>query len=231
MGTATAPNHLSPPTSSYVEERGTDARLCLLAEDDTYGTWGVDGVEFAMTKLGLSLAARRRFGPIEIDFSAHLDELQATGCDAVVFSGLPFHTRAVLRQAQARNYAPRWIVLERGWQADFARDESLAPYLAANVRVVAEGPAWGDESVPGMKRMLAARSQYAPDQQPDLWFAYGYAQAWLAHRVLEEAVARRDLSRAGILTTTQSLGTVDFGGLISAYSYGDGSARRRSCTH
>lgn len=211
----------------YVEkEAGAGHRLCSLLEDQTYGRWGVDGIDFAVAELGLTLAARSTFGPIELNFATHLDQLQDAGCEAVVYSGLPFHTRMLLDQAEARDFTPRWIVLARGWQADFANDDSLAPYLAATVRVVAEGPAWGDESVPGMKRMLAALKQHAPDQTPDLWFAYGYAQSWLAHRVLEEAVARHDLSRAGILAATRSLGTVDFGGLVGAYSYGDGPAHR-----
>ncbi len=210
----------------HVAVQGAGARLCSLWEDDTYGRWGSAALDFAVAQLGLTLVARSTFGPIEQNFASGLDELQAAGCEAVVLSGLPFHTLAALRQAQSRNYAPQWIVLARGWQADFAEDESLAPYLAANVWVVAEGPAWGDESAPGMKQMLDALERHMPEQKPDLWFAYGYAQSWLAHRVLEEAVARGDLSRSGIFSASQSLGTVDFGGLVGAYTYGDGPDQR-----
>lgn len=212
--------------AQYVEEKPAKRNLCSLWEDDTYGRWGFDGLKFAVSQLGLSLDAQRRFGPIEQNFGPALDELQSARCEAVVFSGLPFHTRALLSQAQARGFAPRWIILSRGWQTDLAQGEPLSTYMAETVRVVAEGPAWGDDSVPGMKRMLSAVARYGAEQQPDLWFTYGYAQSWLAHRVFEEAVARHDLSRSGMLTAARSLGKVDFGGLVGAYTYGDGPADR-----
>lgn len=210
----------------HLKENPNEGRLCSLWEDATYGRWGFDGVKFALAQLGLTLDAQLTFGPIEQNFEPSLDKLQAAGCEAVVYSGLPFHTRALLREAQARGFAPRWILLSRGWETDLTQGEPLATYMAETVRVVADGPAWGDRSVPGMKRMLSALEAYAADQQPDLWFTYGYAQSMLAHRVLEAAAVRGDLSRAGISIAANSLGTVDFGGLMGGYRYGVGPGDR-----
>ena len=77
----------------YVQQEGAGRKLCSLLEDETYGTWGAGGIAFAVAELGVTLTSERTFGPIEINYADHLDGLQAAGCEAVVLSGLPFHTR------------------------------------------------------------------------------------------------------------------------------------------
>ncbi len=85
---------------------------------------------------------------------------------------------------------------------------------------MSEGPQWGDTSVEGMSQMLDDIKAYAPDQQPDIYFAFGYAQAWAAAQILEQAANDGDLSPSGILNASHEIAELTFGGLLGDYKYG-----------
>ena len=55
---------------------------------------------------------------------------------------------------------------------------------------------------------------------PDVYFSFGYIQAVATVALLEKAVELGDLSREGVATALEELGTVDFGGLTGDYTYG-----------
>jgi len=73
--------------------------------------------------------------------------------------------------------------------------------------------------------MVADKDKYAPDLEPDYYFSFGYNQARAMTAVLEKAVELGDLSRAGILKASNSLGTVSFEGLSGDYKYGKAETR------
>jgi hypothetical protein len=68
--------------------------------------------------------------------------------------------------------------------------------------------------------MIGHQQTYAPDQQPDIYFTFGYAQAWAVHQLLEQAVELGDLSREGMIEAINSLDTLTFGDLFGDYGYG-----------
>jgi hypothetical protein len=68
--------------------------------------------------------------------------------------------------------------------------------------------------------MLDNLKTYAPDQQPDGFFQFGYSQAKVVHAILKKAVEQKDLTRAGTLKAFESLKNVDLGGLFPAVTYG-----------
>jgi hypothetical protein len=76
-----------------------------------------------------------------------------------------------------------------------------------------------------MREMLAALAKYRPDQKPDVYLGGGWAIARSVHALLERAVASGDLSRAGIMRASDSLGTVSFGGIQGDYRYGPAASR------
>jgi hypothetical protein len=64
--------------------------------------------------------------------------------------------------------------------------------------------------------MLDNIAKYAPDQKPDGYFQFGYAEAKVTYAILKKAADNGDLTRAGLLTAFNSLGTVSLGGLFGA---------------
>jgi hypothetical protein len=77
-----------------------------------------------------------------------------------------------------------------------------------------------------MAQMIKDQQQYAPDQKPDQYFAFGYAESWAVDQVLEQAVKNGDLSKAGIQKAINQVGTLKFDGLIGDYKYGTSASQR-----
>ncbi len=134
-------------------------------------------------------------------------------------SGTIFGTAAKL------GFAPRWIGQSPAW-IDELGASPLKDYLAKTTWIVAEGTEWGDDSVPGMKQMVADVAKYDKTQDPDYYFAFGYVQGLAMQALLEKAVELGDLSHAGILKASEQLGEVDYQGLFGNYSYGTAEARK-----
>jgi ABC-type branched-subunit amino acid transport system substrate-binding protein len=190
-----------------------------MIQDDPYGEAGQAGVEFAAEEMGFDIAVTARFAQTDTDFSAQVNRLDGAGCDVVFLVSLPSATGAVMGAAAQRNFAPQWIGQSPTWVGILATSE-VSPYLQENFLLMSEGPEWGDESSEGMAQMLEDHEAYTPDQVPDIYYAFGYAQAWAMAQVLEEAVARGDLSREGIVEAMNNVGTITTGGLLGDYVYG-----------
>ena len=205
----------------WVNEGGgsVDQVYCSFIQDDPYGEAGQEGIDFAAENLGLTVTEIARYVSGDTDFSAQIQQLQGAGCEVVFLVTTPSVTGGALGTAAAGGYAPQWIGVSPTWINALA-GSALAPYLQAYFVVVAEGSTWGDDSVPGMATLIERLEEFAPDQEPDYYFTFGYLQAHAVVQVLEAAVAAGDLSREGIIEALNSLGTVSFEGLSGDYFYG-----------
>jgi ABC-type branched-subunit amino acid transport system substrate-binding protein len=195
--------------------------ICAVTKDDPYGETGLAGLEYGAEQLGLTIDRTTTFKQGDTVFTGVLDELETGGdpCEIVWLTALPTETIPLLTEAAGRSYAPTWIGQSPTWVSLLAAGD-LGPYVEANFLLMSEGPQWGDTSVEGMAQMLDAIEQFAPDTEPDIYFAFGYAQAWAAHQILEQAVERGDLSPAGILTASEEIDQLTFGDLLGDYTYG-----------
>ena len=205
----------------WINEGGgsVDQVYCSFIQDDPYGEAGQEGIDFAADNLGFTVTEIARYVSGDTDFSAQIQQLQGAGCEVVFLVSTPSITGGALGTAAAGGYAPQWIGISPTWINALA-GSALAPYLQANFVIVAEGSTWGDDSVPGMATLIERLEEFAPDQEPDYYFTFGYLQAHAVVQVLEAAVASGDLSREGIIEAMNSLGTVSFEGLGGDYFYG-----------
>ena len=205
----------------WINEGGgsVDQVYCSFIQDDPYGEAGQEGIDFAADNLGFTVTEIARYVSGDTDFSAQIQQLQGAGCEVVFLVSTPSITGGALGTAAAGGYAPQWIGISPTWINALA-GSALAPYLQANFVIVAEGSTWGDDSVPGMSTLIERLEEFAPDQEPDYYFTFGYLQAHAVVQVLEAAVASGDLSREGIIEAMNSLGTVSFEGLGGDYFYG-----------
>lgn len=216
-------------------ERGqvADETVCFAGHDDPYGDAGFEGLSFAAEQMGFDIAAEVRFSSSDEDAAAHgpnVGQLSDAGCTVVFVTALAPTLGALLGASAQAQYAPTWIGQSPNWVNALAAS-AVGPYMAENFYLVAEGPEWGDTSVEGMARMMEDIEQYAPDQNPDLYFTFGYAAAWMVAQVLEQAVASSedpddpDLSRSAIIEAMESLDVVSTGGLLGDYQYGPAEER------
>ena len=196
--------------------------LCTIASDDEYGDAGVEGVDFIAEELGIEVAQKSTFptvtgrGGPNYDFP-QVRELEDAGCEVVFAVATLFDTKALADAfANQPGYTPTVIGQSPTWQTAFAAH----PFIQEHFFLATEGPAYGDTSVPGMENLITVREEYAPDVPADIYFNFGYVQAVATVALLEKAVDLGDLSREGLATALEELGTVDFQGLFGDYTYG-----------
>jgi ABC-type branched-subunit amino acid transport system substrate-binding protein len=204
---------------------GKGKKICALAQDDLYGAAGLQGLSAAAKQLKFTVATTARFATGS-DVSAQVGQLADAKCDAVLLVSLPNDTSSIVTKMIGRSFTPQVLGLAPTWLSGFETSPDQGSFLAQHFLLLSEGPAWGDTTVPGMKKMLADVQQFAPSQKPDQYFAFGYAQSWAMDQVLEQAVKNGDLSNAGIQKAVNQVGTLKFGNLTGDYLYGSSAGSR-----
>ncbi len=208
----------------YLSQPGNAGRrMCSLVLATGYGEAGAEGIEFAAKDLGFEVAVRATFRQDDQDFVAPITQLKNGGCEGVLLASLPGVTGKVLGAAAQLGFAPRWIGLGPTWHQSLVKSP-LIDYYEKNLWVSVPTRQWGDTTAAGMQAMVAAIAKYSPTQEPDLYFGFGFLVAQTAHALLEEAVRRGDLSRAGILAATETV-QVGYEGLWPEYRYGTPATR------
>lgn len=210
----------------YLTEGGgtPQSKICTMIQDDVYGEAGQAGIDFAAQRYGFTVANTQRFKTGTENFAGQIGALAGAGCQMVFLTATPTDAAKIWGTAAQARYAPKWYAQSPSYTSALSRS-AIAPYLQQYVTIVAEGTEWGDPSVPGMSKMVSGLTQFAPQQQPDYYFAFGYNQGRAMTAVLEKAVAAGDLSRDGILEASSQLGTLSFEGLTGDYQYGPADTR------
>jgi ABC-type branched-subunit amino acid transport system substrate-binding protein len=206
---------------------GKGKNICSFIQDDAYGEAGQSGVDFAAEQLGFKVVDTQKFKVGDKDVTGQVQRLQGSKCDAVFLVATPTDAGTIWGTAAKLGFAPRWIGQSPTW-IDELGASPLAEYLQATTWIVAEGTEWGDDQVPGMKEMVANVDEFAPDQEPDYYFSFGYLQGIAMTALLEKAVELGDLSREGLMKASDELGTVSFDGLSGDYQYGPADQRNPS---
>jgi len=205
---------------------GKGKKICALVQDDLYGAAGLQGLSVAAKQLKFTVAVTQKFSATATDVSAQVGALADAKCDAVFLASLPNLTGSIITKMIGRSFSPQILALAPSWLAGFESSADSGPFYAQHFWLLSEGPNWGDTSVPGMSKLLADLAKYSPDQKPDQYFAFGYAESWAMDQVLEQAVKNGDLSKAGIQKALKQVGTLKFQGLIGDYAYGSSAAGR-----
>ncbi|SFA79116.1 amino acid/amide ABC transporter substrate-binding protein, HAAT family [Amycolatopsis marina] len=210
----------------YLSEGGgtPDSKICTMVQDDVYGEAGQEGIDFAAEKYGFTVTNSQQFKVSTENYAGQIGALAGAGCEMVFLTATPTDAGKIWGTAAQAKFAPKWYAQSPSYVGALAKSP-VAPYMQQYVTIAAEGTEWGDASVPGMKDMVERVTKYAPDQEPDFYFAFGYNQGRAMTAVLEKAVELGDLSRDGILEASKQLGTVSFDGLTGDYAYGPAESR------
>ncbi|MGQ0841833.1 ABC transporter substrate-binding protein [Actinokineospora sp.] len=201
-----------------------DSKICTMIQDDVYGEAGQSGIDFAAKRYGFTVTNTQKFKLGTENYAGQIQALAGAGCQMVFLVATPSDAGKIWGTAAQGRYAPRWYGQSPSYAGALAKS-AVAPYLQANVLIASEGTEWGDEKVPGMKDMVSRAAKFAPSQQPDYYFSFGYNQARAMTAVLEKAVSMGNLSRDGMLAASKALGSVTFDGLTGDYTYGAAADR------
>lgn len=208
--------------AQYLKDQDSEVKAGVIYQKDAYGEEGVKGLELAAREFGFEIVARARFQPTDTNLGGQVTEMKNAGATHVFLTTTPAQTRSILSAGARAQYAPRWIGQSPSWTGSLVQSPEVT-YMEQTVWVVTDASCgWGDtgSGCEGMQEMLENIQKFAPDQQPDYYFAFGYAQAKIVHEVLEQAVESGDLTRDGLVSAFESMQRVDMGGLLNPISFG-----------
>jgi ABC-type branched-subunit amino acid transport system substrate-binding protein len=207
----------------------TNPKVGIIYQDDAYGQDGLTGYTEALgCYSSLNNVAQATYELTDTTFTAQVTKMKQAGAQFVVLTAVPTVAAGIIGTAAQLGYFPQWILNSPAWANGLlAVSPQFTGLLEKSVWVVAQGATWGDRSQPGMAEMLDDIQKYAPDQKPDGYFQFGYAEAKVTYAILKKAADSGDLTRAGLLKAFNSLGTVDLGGLFGANAkYGSAPNQR-----
>jgi ABC-type branched-subunit amino acid transport system substrate-binding protein len=198
----------------------------LIYQNDEYGQDGQTGYKESIDAYHLTDVGQKSYNATDTDFSAQVGAMKTAGAEYVFLSTTPSITAKIIGTAAAASYFPQWILQSPAWSVGLLKVPTLAPLLDGKVWVVGQGAAWGDTTKPGMAEMLQNQQKYYPNQAPDGYFEFGYAEAKITAAVLKKAYDNGDLTRDGVFKAFESLQQVDLGGLYPPVTYGSSPDQR-----
>jgi ABC-type branched-subunit amino acid transport system substrate-binding protein len=197
----------------------------IIYQNDDYGQDGLTGYKEAIAAYHLHDVGQASYAATDTDFTAQVSQMKAAGAKYVFITATPIPTAKIIGTAHALGYDPQWILQSPAFATGLLAVPGLSPLLS-KAWLVSQGATWGDTSVPGMKQMLADVAKYAPDQKPDGFFEFGYAESKVTYAILKKAADNGDLTRDGLFTAFESLKNVDLGGLLPNLNYGSSPNER-----
>ncbi len=203
----------------------SNPKTFLIYQDDDYGIDGQKGYQESISAYGLNDVGQRSYKTGDRDFTAQVNEAKSKSAEYVFLVTTPTETGGIIGKAASLGYKPKWLLQSPGWSPALLKS-LVKDILVADALTFVDTAEWGDTSKPGMKEMLDNMKKYAPEQEPDGFFLFGYTQAKITHAILKKAIERRDLTRDGMLKAKESLKNIDLGGLLPPLSYGTTTDQR-----
>jgi len=197
----------------------------IIYQNDEYGQDGLTGYNEAKTAYQLNDVAQASYAPTDKDFTSQVSLMKAKGAKYVFLSALPLVTATIVGTAAKLGYFPQFILQSPAWANGLLAVPQLKPLLT-RLWVVGQGATWGDTSKPGMAQLVQDVQKYAPTQQPDGYFEFGYTESYITYAILKKAMANNDITRDGLFNAFNSLGSVDLGGLYPSVTYGSSPDQR-----
>lgn len=214
-----------------------NAKVGIVYQNDDYGADGMKGYLAAKAAYHFDDVAQASYAVTDTSFTSQALAMKNAGAQYVVVTAIPTAAATLIGTAAAIGYHPQWILQGPAWSEYLMTSTGAASGKPTPVEqalvgawVLGFAAAWGDTSVPGMAQFLAIQKHYDPAQTPDGYYMYGYCMAEMEAKLLAKAIAAKDVTRAGLLTAKEHLGTVDFGSLIptATYTPANGPADRKT---
>ncbi|MFI5272248.1 MAG: ABC transporter substrate-binding protein [Ktedonobacterales bacterium] len=193
----------------------------IIYQDDSYGQDGLKGYTESVAAYHLNDVGQATYELTDTKYTAQVTQMKTAGAQYVFLTAIPTVAAGIIGTAAQLGYTPHWILQSPAWATGLMGvSAGFSQLLQATTWVMGQGAAWGDTSKPGMAEMMNDVAKYAPGQQPDGYFEYGYTEAKVTYAILKKAADNGDLTRAGLLAAFDSLTNIDMGGLVPNIHYG-----------
>lgn len=187
-------------------------KIGVFYQNDAYGQAGLTGVERAMKKRNLQIAAKDTVERNTVDVTKSVATLSKANLQAVIMISAYKSCAAFIRSMKQVDANPQF------WNVSFVGSKALSDELGADGRGVGISQVvpfpWGTNA--------AVVKEYQKIISPDGNDIYNFSsmEGFLAAKILVEGIKRagRDLSRESLVTAMERMGKVDLGGFTVNYS-------------
>lgn len=190
--------------------------IAILYQDDGFGRVGLAGVEKALAKRGMSLAAQGSYTRNTTAVKAALLDIRKAEPEAVVMVGAYKPIAAFVQLAKKLKMDPTFVTIS------FVGSRALSEELGAdaqNVIISQVVPFPWDAQIPAVAAYQAALKAHDPKAEPDFTTLEGYLVGRVAIAALE--AAGPEPTREGFLAAARGLGAYDLGGVTVKYGAQD----------
>jgi ABC-type branched-subunit amino acid transport system substrate-binding protein len=197
---------------AYLTKKGAK-KLAVFYQNDSFGQAGLSGVEKALTKRGMTVAAKGSFERNTLAVKTGLAAVMAGEPDAIVIVGPYKPTAEFVRQARSAGVKAEMATIS------FVGTENLIADLGAEsegVLISQVVPSPADTSHRLTREYLAALKKTAPDAVPSYVSFEGYVNG----RVLVAGLAKAgaDSTREQLVDALNSTTNVDLDGIKISFS-------------
>jgi ABC-type branched-subunit amino acid transport system substrate-binding protein len=191
-------------------------KIAILYQDDSFGQAGLAGVEKALAKRGMELAAKGSYPRNTTAIKTALLDIRKATPDAVVMVGAYAPCAEFIRMARKLKLDATFVNIS------FVGSDALARELGADgagVVVSQVVPVPDDTSIPIVASYRAALARGNPNAKP----GFVSLESYVTGRLMVEALKAMpgEPSRAALLETVLKRGDFDIGGLRLLYGPGD----------
>ena len=191
-------------------------RIAILYQDDSFGRVGLAGVQKALEKRGMSLAAEGTYKRNTTAVKSALLEIRKADPQAVVMVGAYKPIAEFIKLARKVKMDATFVNIS------FVGSKALAKELGdagEGVVITQVVPFPWDTSVPLVAQYHEALKAFNPDAEPGFVSLEGYMVGRLAIEALKKAGA--EFTRESFIEAITSTGTFDLGGVTLTFGSGD----------
>jgi branched-chain amino acid transport system substrate-binding protein len=194
-------------------------KIAVFYQNDAYGQAGLAGVERALKKRNLDVAAKGTVERNTVDVKKAVADIGKAGPQAVVMVGAYKACAAYIRETKAAGQSPTF------WNVSFVGSKALAKELdkeGRGVQISQVVPFPWDQTVPVVKeyRKLLEDAKGEP--------GFGTLEGFIAAKVMVEGLRRagKNLTRDSFIKAMESLQEYDAGGFKVSYGPGQRSGSK-----
>ncbi len=207
-------------SAQFEEENGAAPSWAVVSFPGEYGQDAAFGAKHAISELGLELVfdGEALVTPAPDDPETEvITGIVESGADFVFTTVNPTNLGVLMGGAAQAGFQGQWTGSVPSY--DFRLlDSPVAPLIDAAYWQAAYNVAWGTD-VGGMQDLVDAMLEARPELRPSDAFVIGWLEAKTTERILRDAAANGDLTRAGIKEAALALEGLGFDGLAPDQSY------------
>lgn len=206
-------------TEAWIEHLTKDLgykKIAILYQDDAFGRVGLEGVEKALDKRGMSLVAKGTYIRNTTAVKRALLEIRKSKPEAVVMVGAYKPLAAFIRYSRRIKFNPAFVNIS------FVGSKALAAELGPegkDVIISQVVPFPWETSIPLVKEYQDALKAHDPKAEPGFVSLEGYMAGKLTVMALEKIEG--DVTRETFLKTVWETGSFDLGGVTLKFGDGD----------